>query len=78
MEMNFKNMTTEELDKIQELLLTEVSRRQKEKRKNARNKIYELLNEIETICEDNNFQLFYPIEDGDYAIELRISEIYDD
>lgn len=76
MEKNFDNMTLGELRKLQELLSTEIHKREQEERCNAKNKIYELLDEIETICKDNDLTLYRPISyDDDCEVRLSLSDV---
>jgi len=75
MEKNFNDMTMEELKELQELLETEIDKREEEKRKKVKNKFYELLGEIRKLCIDNNFNLYYTDENcNDY--EISISDLY--
>lgn len=76
MKTNFNEMTMEELKELQELLSTEIDKREKEKRDNARKKIRELLYEVENICADNNFNLY--VNDYDEPYKIIASDIYVD
>ena len=69
MEMDLKNITTEELQKLQELVSKEIYKR--EEREKAKGKIYELLKRIDKLCTDNNFSLYHPNKyNDDYDICL--------
>jgi len=76
MEKNFDNMTLGELKKLQESLSTEIQKREEEKRNSAKHEIYKLLDEIDTICRDNNLTLCHPISyKDDYEVCLSVSNI---
>lgn len=73
MEKNFNDMTLKELEKLQELISTEIEERREKERTKAKNKIEELFKEIDKLCRDYNIWL-YDYDGEDFSMDMLTIE----